>query len=160
MSTIYYLCTYLYCDSLPGQPCAQNAPTHTYTGRESIFPPLSPRQRAHTHTHTRAQHTQASHKNAHLPLGAAHLLSHDCSSQIQGHKISPPLNLSSFQLFLFSSCFSYSANVRSRSPHTLESFENTHRERHSMYWSLQSCQVFFFEKLLLAGRSHNGPLLV
>ncbi len=52
VSTIYYLYTYLYCDTLPGQPFAQNAPAHTYTGRENIFPLQSPRLHAHTHTHT------------------------------------------------------------------------------------------------------------
>lgn len=139
VSTIYYLCTYLYCGSLPGQPCEQNAPALTYTGKESIFPPLSPRPRVHVCAC--ATHTQASHKNAHLPLSAAHLLQsrlHEPDSGTQDFSTSECVLLSVLLLFLL---FSYFANVGSRSPYTLDSFKNTHRERHSVYWLLQSCRA-------------------
>lgn len=86
--------------------------------------------RAHscnTRTHT---HTQASHKNAHLPLSAAHLLQsrlYEPDSGTQDFSSSECVLLSVLLLFLL---FSYFANVRSRSPYTLESFKNTHGEWH------------------------------
>lgn len=147
MSTIYYLCTYLYCDSLPGKPCAENAPAHTYTGRESIFPPLSPRQCMHAHTpathtriHTHKPPTKMHTSHSALPTS----FSHDYTSQIQGHRISPALSVSYFQFFFFFSYFLIS--LMSDQGHLILSNPLRIRtESDIVYWLLQSCQV---EKIL------------
>lgn len=87
-----------------GNPAYKTLPAHTYTGRESIFPPLSPRECVRTHA--LMQHTHAHTHKPPTKMYTSHSLptssSHDYTSQIQGHRISPPLNGSYFQFFFLS----------------------------------------------------------
>ena len=97
-------------------------------------------------------HTQTSHKNVHLPLPLLASFSHDSISQIQGQRISPPLNVSYFQFFFFFSYFLPS--LMSDQGHLILS--NPY-ESDSVYWLLHSCQAW---KRLLSGFSHDRFLLL
>lgn len=138
VSTIYYLYTYLYCDTLPGQPFAQNAPAHTYTGRRNIFPLQSPRLCAHTHTLTHKPPTKMHTSHSTLPPSSSHDEQHKLDAETLTGKISLPLCTycihlhpcisvcySDFFFFLLFSVFRSqlsACDVRSRSPYPSESF--------------------------------------
>lgn len=155
VSTIYYLYTYLYCDTLPGEPFAENAPTHTYTGRGNIFPLQSPRLCAHTHFHTNLPQKMHTSHSA-LPPRPSPVTTKQAIRwrDTKRRDLSTTLHILSFPVFqsailipvcFFSDCHSQlsTCNVRSRSPHPSEFCQDkqTQEERHSMCWLSHICQV-------------------
>lgn len=94
----------------------------------------------HTRIHTHKPPTKMHTSHSALPTS----FSHDYTSQIQGHRISPALSVSYFQFFFFFSYFLIS--LMSDQGHLILSNPLRIRtESDIVYWLLQSCQV---EKIL------------
>lgn len=78
--------------------------THSHVYRELKHISTAVAKRVRAHTRTRATHTHT--RKPPTKMYTSHLLptssSHDYKSQIQGHRISPPLHGSYFQFFFLS----------------------------------------------------------